>query len=514
MSKMKYLWAAALLALCVCLTSSAALAADGWAIATDDDGNLIQDYPTGIIWDGGADVSVEAENTGDGPAPADTWDPNYVLASVDGPTLTASVLNRWGFEYAPAAGVTPPVDVGDSFTFAYTITGPPITTLDYAGAVGITATAGVDDLTCDWQLASDKTSLAATLITSDIVRSNVVVSRYYEVAPDGLGEWARFEIEEISGRVPSIASGFSPGVYGPTVPVSRDQMAVFIARAAKLAILTPAEATFGDVPTDYWAYSEIETLVDAGIVAGYGGDTYQPTWTVTRAQMAVFVTNATGYDAPDPADDLFLDVPVGYWADNEIGACVDNLVVSGYADGYYRPAWTLTRDQMAVFMYRAFIQATGCAVVLGGPAVTADSQGEIIGSIMNPSSTVNYGWSSAASGAQADPGYAYVCFDAARMDTNLAAGGTWDVTFELRDADTPTTVATGSSTATLSLDSAAIMAAWNAVTTADGVPYLTLTWDIPGGLTAADYILVVSVEDETGTMYELARQPAFEIAAP
>jgi len=63
MSKMKYLWAAALLALCVCLTSSAALAADGWAIALDDDGNLIQDYPTGIIWDGGADVSVEAENT-------------------------------------------------------------------------------------------------------------------------------------------------------------------------------------------------------------------------------------------------------------------------------------------------------------------------------------------------------------------------------------------------------------------------------------------------------------------
>jgi PAS domain-containing protein len=487
MSKMKYLWAAALLALCVCLTSSAALAADGWAIATDDDGNLIQDYPTGIIWDGGADVSVEAENTGDGPAPADTWDPNYVLASVDGPTLTASVLNRWGFEYAPAAGVTPPVDVGDSFTFAYTITGPPITTLDYAGAVGITATAGVDDLTCDWQLASDKTSLAATLITSDIVRSNVVVSRYYEVAPDGLGEWARFEIEEISGRVPSIASGFSPGVYGPTVPVSRDQMAVFIARAAKLAILTPAEATFGDVPTDYWAYSEIETLVDAGIVAGYGGDTYQPTWTVTRAQMAVFVTNATGYDAPDPADDLFLDVPVGYWADNEIGACVDNLVVSGYADGYYRPAWTLTRDQMAVFMYRAFIQATGCAVVLGGPATTD----------VNPATATYAGWTS----QDTDPGYAYVLFDEQRLDDNLDgdANSNWEVQFDFRAAATPTTTGT---VVNRNVPVASIPGAGT---------YLVVSTPVPG-LAAGDYVMVVLVEDETGAMVEIARTVALTIS--
>jgi len=33
---------------------------------------------------------------------------------------------------------------------------------------------------------------------------------------------------------------------------------------------------------------------------------------------------------------------------------VENGVVSGYDDGYYRPEWVVTRDQMAVYVARAF----------------------------------------------------------------------------------------------------------------------------------------------------------------
>jgi hypothetical protein len=480
MSKMKYLWTAALIALYVCLASGAALAADGWAITG-------QDFPSGVIWDGDVDVSVDADNTGDGPAPADTWDPNYVLASVDGPTLTASVLDRWGFTYAPAAGVTPPVDVGGSFTFAYTITGPPITTLDYAGATGPTAVAGATDLTCDWQLASDKTNLAATLITTDCVRNDVVVSRFYEVGPGGLGEWARFEIEEIAGRVPPIARGFDPGVYGPTLSVGRAAMAVFVCNAAKLAPVTPAEATFGDVPTGYWAFTEIETLADAGVVSGYGDGNYWPDWTVTRGQMTVFVTNATGYDAPDPADDLFLDVPVGYWCDNEVGACVTNGVVSGYEDGYFRPTWTLTRDQMAVFMYRAFIVPTGTAVVLGGPDTTD----------VNPATATYAGWS----GQDTDPVYAYVLFDEQRLDDNLDgdSNSNWEVQFDFRDAATPTVTGT---VQTVNVPVASIPGTGT---------YLVVSVSVPG-LSSGDYVMVVLVEDETGAMVELERTVALTIS--
>ena len=67
------------------------------------------------------------------------------------------------------------------------------------------------------------------------------------------------------------------------------------------------------------------------------------------------------YVPADPRD--FPDVPsTGYgddgtdpfWAYNHIEYCVENGVVSGYDDGYYRPEWIVTRDQMAVYVARAF----------------------------------------------------------------------------------------------------------------------------------------------------------------
>jgi len=56
----------------------------------------------------------------------------------------------------------------------------------------------------------------------------------------------------------------------------------------------PASATFDDVPTDYWAFQHIEALADSGITGGCGGDNFCPSDPLTRAQMAVFLAKALG----------------------------------------------------------------------------------------------------------------------------------------------------------------------------------------------------------------------------
>jgi len=43
-----------------------------------------------------------------------------------------------------------------------------------------------------------------------------------------------------------------------------------------------------------------------------------------------------------------------FWAYKHIEYCVENGVVQGYPDGCYRPEHTATRDQMAVYVARAF----------------------------------------------------------------------------------------------------------------------------------------------------------------
>jgi hypothetical protein len=54
------------------------------------------------------------------------------------------------------------------------------------------------------------------------------------------------------------------------------------------------------------------------------------------------------------APELFLDVPAGYWAGTAVKACLDHGVVNGYDATHYQPTWIVSRDQMAVFVTRAF----------------------------------------------------------------------------------------------------------------------------------------------------------------
>jgi len=56
----------------------------------------------------------------------------------------------------------------------------------------------------------------------------------------------------------------------------------------------PATATFPDVPTSHWAFQYVEALAASGITQGYPDGTFKPATPVTRAQMATFLARALG----------------------------------------------------------------------------------------------------------------------------------------------------------------------------------------------------------------------------
>ncbi len=61
----------------------------------------------------------------------------------------------------------------------------------------------------------------------------------------------------------------------------------------------PGTATFSDVPTSYWAFQYIEALAASGITVGCTPGTFCPEDPVTRAQMAVFLAKALGLHFPN-----------------------------------------------------------------------------------------------------------------------------------------------------------------------------------------------------------------------
>jgi S-layer homology domain len=105
--------------------------------------------------------------------------------------------------------------------------------------------------------------------------------------------WAAAWIKQLAAE--GITSGCGSGNYCPSTLVTRAQMAVFLLRSKHGASYVPpavgGSTGFTDVPTTYWAAAWIKQLAAEGITSGCGGGLFCPESNVTRAQMAVFLSN-------------------------------------------------------------------------------------------------------------------------------------------------------------------------------------------------------------------------------
>ena len=119
------------------------------------------------------------------------------------------------------------------------------------------------------------------------------------------------------------------------------------------------DTTFEDVPSNYWAWSYIERLYDAGITGGcnVSPPQYCPETIVNRAQMAVFLEKGIhGSSYVPPAVGLstgFGDVPTDYWAADWIKQLAAEAITAGCGNGNYCPEETVNRAQMAVFLLKS-----------------------------------------------------------------------------------------------------------------------------------------------------------------
>jgi hypothetical protein len=158
-----------------------------------------------------------------------------------------------------------------------------------------------------------------------------------------------------------ITSGCAVGQFCPAGNVSREQMAVFLVRAAHGATFVPPAATgiFSDVSLANFTAPYVEQLYHDGVTSGCATNPlrYCPSDPVTRAQMAVFLLRAehgSSY-APPPATGIFSDVAADFTRPF-IEQLYNEAVTSGCATNplRYCPVDAVSRGQMAVFLLRTF----------------------------------------------------------------------------------------------------------------------------------------------------------------
>ena len=108
---------------------------------------------------------------------------------------------------------------------------------------------------------------------------------------------------------------------------------------------------FSDVSAGSYYADAVEWAVKKGITVGTSDTTFSPDDNCTREQMAMFLWKAAGSPEPKQTGANFTDLPGGSTAKAMLWVAEQNIT-SGTSDTTFSPETTCTRAQMAAFLYR------------------------------------------------------------------------------------------------------------------------------------------------------------------
>lgn len=152
-------------------------------------------------------------------------------------------------------------------------------------------------------------------------------------------------------------SGYSDNTFRPGNLLTRGQVAKIMVTAKGWPLVCWSSYWYGDVQPGSPFYWHIYTAIDRDIMGGYSDGTFRPDLQYLRAQAAKIVVLAMGWNHQDcPPAGHFSDVPTSNPFFCYIEAAYAHGVISGYADGTFRPSNFVTRGQFCKILYQALQQ--------------------------------------------------------------------------------------------------------------------------------------------------------------
>ena len=108
---------------------------------------------------------------------------------------------------------------------------------------------------------------------------------------------------------------------------------------------------FSDVTESDWFYDAVTYAYENGLMDGVGAGLFAPNSETTRAQLVTILYRLAGQPAPS-GDSGFSDVETGTWYTDAVAWAAQNGIVNGVSDTKFAPGDDITREQLAVILYR------------------------------------------------------------------------------------------------------------------------------------------------------------------
>jgi len=169
------------------------------------------------------------------------------------------------------------------------------------------------------------------------------------------GHWAEMNMKQAVSL--SIVSGYPDGTFKPNATVTRAEFAVMLMNAMK-----PEQAgtalTFADKEQiGVWAQEAVAQAVQAGIIHGYEDGTFRPNAQITRAEMAVVISNALGQSAQATTATRFTDnEDIPAWATGAVAAMHKLGIIEGKGASRFAPGDHATRAEAVTVILNMLAQ--------------------------------------------------------------------------------------------------------------------------------------------------------------
>ncbi|CAH1205914.1 hypothetical protein PAECIP111892_02801 [Paenibacillus auburnensis] len=148
--------------------------------------------------------------------------------------------------------------------------------------------------------------------------------------------------------------GYGDGTFKPSRALTRAELAALLAR--NLGNVASTSITgFADVNASHWATADIAKVTAAGLMKGDPDGSFNPERAVTRAEMAILSARLKqlSFDDSSAAVSAISDVNK-HWAAGAIDAVKAAGIMTGFADGSFAPAKSLSRAEAVTVINRLF----------------------------------------------------------------------------------------------------------------------------------------------------------------
>ncbi|OCT16344.1 hypothetical protein A8709_02625 [Paenibacillus pectinilyticus] len=167
--------------------------------------------------------------------------------------------------------------------------------------------------------------------------------------------WAKSDIELMANKL--IVNGVTDSKFAPESNITRAEFTALLVRALGL-IPDTASATFIDVKSSDWFAGSIGAAVQAKLVSGFEDGSFQPNAPITREQMAVMVAKALGAAGKTVEGQAALlskfndNSQISDWAKVSVAQSVKAGIISGMTDSTFVPTANASRAQAVVMLKR------------------------------------------------------------------------------------------------------------------------------------------------------------------